>query len=136
MKKQLFSLGLLAIFTMTAAIIPSVKAQENMDPRDRGCDKDAEVLTSTSGGEYSTGILQTMDVRIELRKSEKCQGKWVRAYVPKGTELYLKDESGEKRGSYTAKVNGWNYGDMWNSKDKLSACAKLPNSNDFCTNPV
>ncbi|KAB8321207.1 DUF2690 domain-containing protein [Tolypothrix campylonemoides VB511288] len=136
MNKPLFSLGLVAIFAIPFAVAPSVHAQNNMDPLDRGCEQDAETLTSTSGGTYRNNLFQTIDVKVELRKSNKCQANWVKAYVPKDTSLYLKDQSGNQRGSYTAKVNGWNYGDMWNYHEVFSACIKLPDGREVCTNPV
>ncbi|WP_414584913.1 hypothetical protein [Scytonema sp. PCC 10023] len=60
-------------------------------------EQDAETLTSTSGGTYRNNLFQTIDVKVELRKSNKCQANWVKAYVPKDTSLYLKDQSGNQR---------------------------------------
>lgn len=76
---------------------------------------------------------ERVEIKVELRRSQRCQGKWVKAYnVPEGTELYLEDDShprSRKYVTYTALVNGQNYSDMSNPQDyrkALRACLRFP----------
>lgn len=137
MNKQLVSLVVSAIIVSPLAFVPNVFAQNGQDPKDRECDQDAQTLTSISGGTFRTLTNWSgIDVRVELRKSDRCQANWVRANVPQGTVLYLKDEEGRTYYPYTAQVNGWNYGDMMPWNRPYSACAKLPDGREFCTSAV
>lgn len=135
MNRQIISLALATIFTNSLAFVPSVHAQDGQNPRDRGCDKDSETLTSTSGGDYGPPWGRR-ELKIELRKSENCKANWVKADVPSGTVLYLKDEQGNTYVPYTTQVNGSNFGDMMNYNRKFRACAKLPDNREVCTNLV
>lgn len=134
--------GLLA-FTITAStllvgFVSTVHAQNGMDPRARGCDRDGETLTLTSGGNYSRQWRpwERREIQVQLRKSNNCKANWVQADIPVGTQIYLKDESGKTYVPYTAKVDGWNYSDMWDYSLPFSACAKLPSGQEFCTSLV
>lgn len=135
MKQQILPLFVATIFTTFIALVASVNAQDGQDPRDRKCEENAETLTSASGGTYGLPW-QKREIRIELRKSDRCQANWVKADVPKGTFLYLKDGDGKTYVGYTAQVNGWNYGDMMNYRTPFSACAKLPDGREVCTSIV
>ena len=68
MNKSFRSLGLAAIVLTTLPIVPNIHAQNGMDPIDRGCDKDSETLTSTSGRTYVVRIVQQREIRVEFRK--------------------------------------------------------------------
>jgi len=136
MKQQFFPLFLATIFTTFIAFVPSIKAQDGQDPRDRKCEENAETLTSTSGGKYRPRPWEEREIRIELRKSDRCQANWVKADVPKGTFLYLKDKEGKTYVGYTTQVNGVSYGDMMNYRTPFSACAKLPDGREVCTSIV
>ena len=136
MNRQLISLALATIFINSLAFVPSVDAQDGQDPRDRKCEENAETLTSTSGGTYRPRPWQQREIRIELRKSERCKANWVKADVEKGTVLYLQDENGKTYVPYQTQVNGWNYGDMMNYQEKYRACAKLPDGREVCTSFV
>ena len=132
MNRQLISLALATIFINSLAFVSSVDAQDGQDPRDRKCEENAETLTSTSGGMYGPFFRQR-EIRIELRKSDRCQANWVKADVPNGTFLYLQDENNNTYVQYETRVNGWNYGNMMNYNRKFRACAKLPDGREVCT---
>jgi hypothetical protein len=127
---------LVAIFATPLPLMRSAYAQDGQDPIARGCDQDAQILTRTSGGTYSAGFFQQREIIVELRKSDQCQANWVKADVPKGTTLYLKDEQNNTHVPYVAQVNGWNYGDMMNYSRKYRACIKLSNGSEVCTSLV
>ncbi|HEY9611111.1 hypothetical protein, partial [Allocoleopsis sp.] len=74
-------------------------------------------------------------IRVELRSSNQSRTKWVRACVPRGTTLYLKDNSGKRYVPYTTEVTGWNYGDKFNSTSQLRACAEYSSVGELCTDP-
>jgi hypothetical protein len=135
MNRQLISLAIATVFINSLAFAPSVHAQDGQDPRDRKCEENAETLTSTSGGRYGP-LWGQREIRIELRKSDRCQANWVKADVPKDTLLYLQDENGKTYVQYQTQVNGWNYGDMMNYQGKYRACAKLPDGREVCTSFV
>lgn len=125
---------LVAIFA--TPLMPAAYGQDGQDPITRGCEQDAETLTRASGGKYTANFFQQREIILELRKSDQCQANWVKADVPKGTTLYLKDEQNNTYVPYVAQVNGWNYGDMMNYSRKYRACIKLPDSKEVCTNLV
>ena len=137
MKKLFPPLLVATIFTTFIALVPSINAQDGQDPRDNNkCEQNAQTLTSTSGGTYGINPFSKREIRIELRKSDQCKANWVKADVPKGTFLYLKDKNGQIYVGYTTQVNGWNYGDMMNYRTPFSACAKLPDGREVCTSIV
>jgi hypothetical protein len=136
MKQQFFPLFVATIFTTFIALVPSINAQDGQDPRDRNCEQNAETLTSTSGGNYRPRPWEEREIRIELRKSDQCQANWVKADVPRGTVLYLKDKDGRAYVGYTTQVNGVSFGDMMNYRTPFSACAKLPDGREVCTSIV
>ncbi|WP_293337484.1 hypothetical protein [Microcoleus sp. CAWBG58] len=73
-------------------------------------------------------------LKLQLRSSKKNTIKWVRACVPAGTVLYLKDASDSTYTSYTAGVHGWNFGDKLRTKAPVKACAMHPSDGrEFCT---
>jgi hypothetical protein len=72
-------------------------------------------------------------IRVELRSSNQSRVKWVRACVPKGTNLYLKDNSNKRYASYKTEVTGWSYADMLNSRTQYQACAEYPGVGEMCT---
>lgn len=134
MHKAFLSLGLVAIFATHAAFAPSVYAQNQIDPMARGCEQGSETLTFESGGNYPLGFLRSMEVKVELRKSQRCKANWVKANVPKDTLIFLKDLNGNRHVERKARVNGWNYSDMMNYETRYRACVRLPNSaEDICT---
>lgn len=131
MKKVFFIVGLVSILATFIADLNSVDAQDIGDPHTKGCTQDAQTLDSKSVkiSEYNVTLI------VQMRWSKKCQAKWVKAYIPSGTNLYLKDNFGGKYVEYTAQVSGWNYGNMDNEKKQLQACVKHPKSEDeLCTN--
>lgn len=129
-------LPLLAIVATPLVLMPSVYAQNGQDPKARGCEQKAQTLTRTSGGTYRDAWFKQREIVVELRKSDRCQANWVKADVPKGTTLYLKDEQNNTHVPYVAQNNGWNYGDMMNYSRKYRACIKLPDSREVCTSLV
>jgi hypothetical protein len=73
-------------------------------------------------------------LRIQLRSSNRNTIKWVRACIPAGTVLYLKNASGNTYTSYTAGINGWNFGDKLTTQGRMRACAMHPSyGKEFCT---
>jgi len=102
------------------------------DPKSLGCDKDTVTLTSVSRSGSYQGWKGTLSV--EMRWSNRCQIRWVKAFVPKDTQLYLKDSSGRKFVVYTTRVNGQSFSDAENSSGPFQACAKHPRvKKDWCT---
>lgn len=120
MKKALLAVGLLSILATSFAAVSSVNAQDAGDPVKRGCDKDARTIASNSVR------IQGYDLKVEMRWSQRCQARWVKAYIPKDTRLYIKDNSGRRLVQYVAQVNGWNYSNMVNTGGSLQACVKHP----------
>lgn len=128
MKKSVFSLGLLAILATSLSAVSSVDASNIGDPQKKGC-TDGQTLAS------NFVKIQGHTLTVEMRSSRKCGAKWVKAYIPRGTNLYLKDSSGRRYVNYTAQVSGWNFSDMENGKQQFQACAKHPSDpRELCTN--
>lgn len=125
--------------------MPSLQAQTNRDPVKLRCfDAQTANYPKSAGfkapqdmrrqnGQIVFRKGEWVEIKVELRRSRRCQGKWVKAYnVPEGTELYLEDNSrprSRKYVRYTALVNGQNYSDMSNPQDyrkALRACIRFP----------
>ena len=89
---------------------------------------------STTLQENSATVQGGYRLRIQLRSSNQNTIKWARACIPEGTVLYLKDLSGKTYTSYTAGVNGWNFGNKLRTRTPVRACAKHPSDRrEFCT---
>jgi hypothetical protein len=112
--------GIASVLVAFLTIHTSVNASNVGDPKVEGCTDNTKVIASNSIRikEYNVVLV------VQMRLSPKCKTRWTRAYIPAGTELYLKDKSGNKIIEYTAKVNGWNYSDMDDRIDPLQACVK------------
>lgn len=145
MKKEFVLAGLVAMLATSVAVTPTVIAQSNRDPLKTGCHKDAKTVGSPASigftapydirkqnGQIVLHKGQLVEVKVELRGSEKCQGKWVKAYnVPENTILYIEDNSRYPRRyvTYKAGVDGQNFSDMTNQQDyqkPLRACVQFP----------
>jgi hypothetical protein len=120
MKKALLAVGLVSVLATYFAAVSRVDAQDAGDPVKRGCDKDARTIAS------NLVRIQGYDLRVEMRWSQKCQARWVKAYIPNDTRLYIKDNSGRRYVEYVAQVKGWNYSNMINTKGSFQACVKHP----------
>ncbi|MEG3955894.1 DUF2690 domain-containing protein [Microcoleus sp. herbarium2] len=146
MKKAPLLPSLVVIFAILIVAVRSVYAQNNKnDPRLNGCSNDAKSLDSASkrvkvpydierNGKIVVRKGEWIAVVVELRWSRRCQARWVKAIVPKDTQMYLKDNYGNKYVKYIAQVNGQNYTDMWKDNRPLSACIKHPTyEQELCT---
>ena len=120
----------ISIFFAFANISFPSMARDTGDPKEKKCTNSTEIITSNSITIANYNVVLT----VEMRRSLKCRSRWVRAYVPLGTKLYLKDDSGKKYVEYTAQVNGWNYSNMDDLATLVQACAKYPgNTQELCT---
>jgi hypothetical protein len=157
MNKVFISLGfgLIVILSTYLTVSSTVYAQNinGLDPKVSGCNNDATTIRSISkvipaDRDYTSKDRKIfirkgnpITVEVELRQSRRCQAKWVKAKIPKGTILYLKDSYIQKKyASYTAILHGWNYGNMWDSRQTLQACviklsASYPYNGELCTQP-
>lgn len=120
MKKALLAVGLLSVLATPFAVTSSVNAQDAGDPVKRGCDRDARTIASNSV------TIQGYELKVEMRWSQRCQARWVKAFIPKQTALYIKDNSGRRYVEYAAQVSGWNYSNMVNTRGTFQACVKHP----------
>jgi FlaG/FlaF family flagellin (archaellin) len=126
-----FSLQFL-ILTITLSVtqlkIESSQASKQVCNGNPGQEKKTSTISSNSA------TVQGYLLKIQLRYNSKTKQKWSRACIPAGTQLYLKDKSGQVYGVYSAQINGWNYGDKVQINNKVKACAKHPSdSREFCT---
>jgi hypothetical protein len=145
MKKKLVLARMVAVLTTFVIGTPTLHAQTNRDPVRMGC-KDAQTVGSPSSAGFKApqdirrkdGQLvfrkdQWVEIKVELRRSERCQGKWVKAYnVPENSQLYIEDNSRPRPRNYItyiARVDGQNYSDMTNPQEyrkQLRACIQFP----------
>jgi hypothetical protein len=117
---------------MSLAVNINISDAKNIgDPKEKGCIQNTQIIASKSVVNTKFNVTLT----VEMRLSPKCQTRWVRAYIPSGTRLYLKDKSGKSHVEYTSQVNGWNYSDMEDSNNLMQACVRYPGkSGELCTN--
>jgi len=130
--KSSFWLVLLILVMIFTPLISSPVgiAQEQVCNRDPGEERGIATIRSNSA------TVRGYILKIQLRYKKQTEEKWVRACIPAGTRLYLKDREGREYGAYIAQVHGWNYADKVISKESLSACAKHPEDpREFCTRP-
>jgi hypothetical protein len=120
MKKALLAVGLLSILATSFAAVSSVNAQDAGDPVKRGCDRDARTIASNSAW------VKGYELKVEMRWSPRCQARWVKAFIPKDTRLYIKDKFGRRYTTYVAQVNGWNYSNMVNARGTFQGCVQHP----------
>ncbi|MEM9924695.1 MAG: hypothetical protein AAF915_13235 [Cyanobacteria bacterium P01_D01_bin.50] len=145
MKKKLALAQIIVVLITSTIRTPTLHAQTNRDPVKMRCfDAQTANFPKSDGfkapqhmrrqnGQIVFRKGEWVEIKVELRRSQRCQGKWVKAYnVPEGTELYLEDNSrprSRKYVTYTALVNGQNYSDMSNPQDYqrvLRACIRFP----------
>lgn len=134
MKKEFIMVGLTATLIVTSSLIP-LKSYALTD-RERSaqiCNNPPKSSNSQQTLDSKPANADGYRIRVELRSSNQSRAKWVRACVPQGTVLYLKDESGKRYAPYTTQVNGWNYGDQLNTRMQLKACAEYPGVRELCT---
>ncbi|NEQ66701.1 MAG: hypothetical protein F6K21_14580 [Symploca sp. SIO2D2] len=132
MNKSVFSFGLVAMLATSLVAGSRADARDIGDPNNYGCSRDAQIIASRSVRVRAYGHDETLTV--QMRWSRQCGGRWVRAYIPRGTNLYLKDRAGRRYVNYTAQVHGWNYSNMENSTQQLQACVQHPmDYRELCT---
>ncbi len=133
MKREFILAGLVTILATSVAFVPSAYAQSERQRSRQICNNPPK----SNGGQQTLAFkpadVNGYRVRVELRSSNQSRTKWVRACVPQGTTLYLKDESGRRYVPYTTQVTGWNYGDKLNSIKRFQACAEYPSVGELCT---
>lgn len=135
MKKELILAGLTAtVVASSFLIIPKSYALTDRERSAQICNNPPKSSNSQQTLTLKSANADGYRIRVELRSSNQERVKWVRACVPHGTVLYLKDESGKRYASYTTQVTGWSYGDQLNTRMRLKACAEYPGLGELCTN--
>ncbi|MBD1808865.1 hypothetical protein H6F98_25915 [Microcoleus sp. FACHB-SPT15] len=133
MNRKFLLAGLVAILATSVTFVSSTYAQDDRQRSIQICSNPP----NSNGGQQTLAAkpadVNGYRVRVELRSSNQSRTKWVRACVPRGTTLYLKDEFGKRYVPYITQVTGWNYGDKLNSTKRFQACADYPNVGELCT---
>jgi len=131
--KSLFSLSLYLLSVVTFSTLLLVQAAHS-SAEEQVCKREPSTQKGVDTIHSSSSIVQGYVLQIQLRYERSTGSKWVRACIPSGTKLYLKDKDGHEYGAYTTQVHGWNYADKFRTKKPLKACAKHPSdSREFCT---
>lgn len=123
-------LGLFVIVATWLSFIPSSNAVDPSSICNNSGTSERDSITLRERHQTFRGYR----LKIQLRSSHRNTIKWVRACIPAGTVLYLKDASDNTYTSYTAGVHGWNFGDKLTTKLRVKACAMHPSDGtEFCT---
>lgn len=130
--KKRRAMPLLRLFVILATWLSFIPSSNAVDP--------SSICNNSGKSERDSITLQERHqtfrgyrLKIQLRSSRNTI-KWVRACIPAGTVLYLKDASGRRYTSYTAGVHGWNFGDKLRTKARVKACVMHPrDGREFCT---
>lgn len=128
--KNHYQFSLLCLSILVTSLLTPDKSHAIQQVCNRNPGQEANTSTSRS----NSAIVQGYVIKVQLRYNSSTKEKWSRACIPAGTLLYLKDKSGQTYGSYSAQINGWNYGDKVRTSSPMKACAKHPSdSTEFCT---
>lgn len=131
--KKRRAMPLLGLFVMLATWLSFIPSSNAVDPSSI-CNNSGKSEPGSITLQESQKTVKGYRLRLQLRSSNRNTIKWVRACIPAGTVLYLKDASGSRYTSYTAGVHGWNFGDKLRTKARVKACAMHPrDGREFCT---
>jgi hypothetical protein len=73
-------------------------------------------------------------IRVVIQLRSKGNRKLAMGCVPEGSQLYLKNSSNQQIvSSYTAGINGWNFGEEYSGNSPVRACAYHIEWGEFCT---
>jgi hypothetical protein len=106
------------------------------DPKDSGCDKGADTITSSIASFPDLGK-DYKNIKLEMRYSSRCNASWVKSPPVIGATIYFESKEGKRYVPLSIKDDGIkdpHYTDMLSGELERRACIEYPGNEPQCTN--
>jgi Protein of unknown function (DUF2690) len=105
------------------------------DPKDAGCDKGVDTITSTVASFPELGE-EFKNFRLEMRYSARCKASWIKAPQVIGATIYFEDKAGKKYESLKIMNDGIkdaHFTNMFFTDTETKGCIEYPGKEPQCT---
>ncbi|MEG4321345.1 MULTISPECIES: DUF2690 domain-containing protein [unclassified Microcoleus] len=105
------------------------------DPKDAGCDKGVDTITSTVASFPELGE-EFKNFRLEMRYSARCKASWIKAPQLIGSTIYFEDKAGKRYESLKIMNDGIkdaHFTDMFFTDTETKGCIEYPGKEPQCT---
>ena len=105
------------------------------DPKDAGCDKGVDTITSTVASFPELGQ-EFKNFRLEMRYSSKCNASWIKAPQVIGATIYFEDKSQKRYVPLKIMDDGIkdaHFTDMFFRESEIKGCIEYPGKEPQCT---
>jgi Protein of unknown function (DUF2690) len=105
------------------------------DPKEAGCDKGADTITSTVAS-FPELRNDLKNFKVEVRYSAKCKASWIRAPQVIGATIYFEDKAGKRYVPLEILNDGINephFTDMFFRDIESRGCIEYPGKKAQCT---
>jgi Protein of unknown function (DUF2690) len=105
------------------------------DPKDAGCDKGADTMTSTLANLPEAGK-EFKGVKVEIRYSPRCHASWIRIPPVIGSTIYFEDKAGKQHVPFKIQDDGikdFHFTEMVSADFERRACIDYPGKKRQCT---
>jgi hypothetical protein len=105
------------------------------DPKDAGCDKGADTITSSIASFPELGK-EFKNIRIEMRHSPRCNASWVRTPQVIGSTIYFEGRDGKRLVPFRIQDDGIkddHFTNMVSGEVERKACIEYPGKSPHCT---
>jgi hypothetical protein len=105
------------------------------DPKDAGCDKGVDTITSTVASFPELGE-KFKNLRLEMRHSSRCNASWIKAPQVIGATIYFEDRSGKRYQSLKIQNDGIDdahFTNMFFRNIDSRGCIEYPGKEAQCT---
>lgn len=105
------------------------------DPKDAGCDKGVDTITSTVASFPELGE-EFKNFRLEMRYSARCKASWIKAPQVIGATIYFEDKAGKRYESLKIMNDGIkdaHFTNMFFTDTETKGCIEYPGKEPQCT---
>jgi hypothetical protein len=105
------------------------------DPKEAGCDKGADTITSTVGS-FPELRKDLKNFKVEMRYSARCKSSWIKAPQVIGATIYFEDKAGKRYVPLEILNDGINeahFTDMFFRDIESRGCIEYPGKKAQCT---
>ena len=105
------------------------------DPKDAGCDKGVDTITSTVASFQELGE-KFKNLKVEMRHSSRCNASWIKAPQVIGATIYFEDRSGKRYQSLKIQNDGIDdahFTNMFFRNIESRGCIEYPGKEPQCT---
>jgi len=105
------------------------------DPKDAGCDKGVDTITSTVASFPELGE-KFKNLKLEMRHSSRCNASWIKAPQVIGATIYFEDRAGKRYQSLKIQNDGIDdahFTNMFFRNIESRGCIEYPGKEPQCT---